>query len=76
MVIIYIRRFILSSNLYNSQKFIREEPLMKLAFRSKVTDNLLEVQAPGYPLRTIKNSGQVLWQFSCTSTVFLVFCVR
>lgn len=32
---------------------------------------LLEVQAPGYPLRTVKNSGQVLWQFSGASTVFL-----
>ena len=49
---------------------------MKLPFRSKVTDNHLEVRAPGYPLRTIKNSGQVLWQFSGTSTVFLAFCVR
>ena len=38
---------------------------MKLPFRSKVTDNLLEVQAPGYPLRTIKEQRSsplaILW---------------
>ena len=31
------------------------------------------MQAPGYPLRTVKNGGQVFRQFSGSSTVFLRF---
>ena len=34
---------------------------------------LLEVQPLGYSLRTVKNSGQVLWKFSGVSAVFLRF---